>query len=183
MEVTEQADVDAVIAGLERLDLLVNCAGVLQRDGREFTIEGFAATLAVNLTGTMRLCLACKAMLTQSGGSIINTASMMSYFGAPHAPAYAASKGGVAQLTKSLAAAWAEDGVRVNAIAPGWIRTDLTQRISEDAARSAVILGRTPMLRWGEAEEVADVAVFLASDRARFMTGANVNVDGGYASA
>ncbi len=180
LDVTSDDSVAAAMAALPALDLLVNCAGIIQRAGREFELEGFRRTLEVNLVGTMRMCLASKALLTESGGCIVNTASMLTFHGSPVVPGYAASKGGVGQLTKSLAAAWAQDGIRVNAIAPGWIETDLTRPLVEDAARSAAILARTPMNRWGRPEDVGGVVLFLASEAARFVTGAIIPVDGGY---
>jgi NAD(P)-dependent dehydrogenase (short-subunit alcohol dehydrogenase family) len=183
LDVTEQASVDAALAQCGRLDVLVNCAGILLRGGAEFTMEGFQRTLDVNLGGTMRMCLAAHPKLVASKGSIVNTASMMSFFGSPFVPGYAASKGGVAQLTKSLAAAWGGEGVRVNAVAPGWISTEMTRPLVENAERSAQILARTPSGRWGEPSDVADVVLFLASDAARFVNGAVLPVDGGYLTA
>jgi len=180
LDVTSDAEVAAVIAGCERLDALVNCAGMIQRGGKEFEIEAFRLTLEVNLTGTMRMCLAAKDRLAQAKGAIVNTASMLTFHGSPFAPGYAASKGGVGQLTKSLAAAWAPDGIRVNAVAPGWIATELTRPLVEDAARAAPILARTPMNRWGEPGDVGGAVLFLLSDAARFITGATLPVDGGY---
>jgi NAD(P)-dependent dehydrogenase (short-subunit alcohol dehydrogenase family) len=180
LDVTSDASVNAAVAALPSLDLLVNCAGIIQRAGREFEIDGFRQTLEVNLVGTMRMCVAAKSLLAKAGGSIVNTASMLTFQGSPFVPGYAASKGGVGQLTKSLAAAWAQDGIRVNAIAPGWIETELTRPLVEDAARSAPILARTPLNRWGQPEDVGGVVVFLASDAARFVTGAILPVDGGY---
>lgn len=180
LDVTDAASVGALFSGRERLDLLVNCAGVIQRGGKEFEIDAFKLTLDVNLVGTMRMCLAAKPLLAKTGGSIVNTASMLTFQGSPFVPGYAASKGGVGQLTKSLAAAWAGEGVRVNAIAPGWIATELTRPLVEDAARAAPILARTPMGRWGEPSDLGGVVVFLASNAARFVTGAIIPVDGGY---
>lgn len=180
LDVTEQASVDAAIARCDRLDLLVNCAGILLRGGVEFTVEGFERTISVNLTGTMRMCLAARDKLAASGGSIVNTASMLSFFGSAYVPGYSASKGGIAQLTKSLAAAWGGEGVRVNAVAPGWIATELTRPLVESEERSGGILARTPMGRWGEPQDVAGVVLFLASDAARFVNGAVLPVDGGY---
>src|SRR3954471_15149004 len=119
LDVTDDDAVTALIAGLSRLDALVNCAGTILREGKEFTIEGFQKVIDVNLTGTMRLCVAAKPLLEKSGGRIVNTASVWSFFGGGLVPAYTASKGGVAQLTKALAVAWAPS-VRVNAVAPGW---------------------------------------------------------------
>jgi NAD(P)-dependent dehydrogenase (short-subunit alcohol dehydrogenase family) len=180
LDVTDAASVAAVIGAQSGLDLLVNCAGIIQRNGAEFDVEAFARTVEVNLTGTMRMCVAAKSMLAKSRGSIVNTASMLTFQGSAYAPGYSASKGGIGQLTKSLAAAWAADGIRVNAIAPGWIETDLTRPLVEDTTRSAPIIARTPMARWGKPKDVAGVVVFLASDAAAFMTGAILPVDGGY---
>lgn len=180
LDVTQDASVAALFEGLSGLDLLVNCAGIIQRGGKEFEIEAFRLTLEVNLTGTMRCCVGARSLLAQRGGAIVNTASMLTFQGSPFVPGYSASKGGIGQLTKSLAAAWAPEGIRVNAIAPGWIETDLTRPLVQDAARSAPILDRTPMKRWGQPEDVAGAVVFLASDAARFITGAILPVDGGY---
>ncbi len=180
LDVTRDAEVAATVAGCTRLDALVNCAGMIQRGGKEFEIEAFRLTLEVNLTGTMRMCLAAKDKLAASGGAIVNTASMLTFHGSAYAPGYSASKGGVGQLTKSLAAAWAADGIRVNAVAPGWIATELTRPLVEDAARSAPILARTPMNRWGEPADVGGAILFLLSDAARFVTGTILPVDGGY---
>lgn len=180
LDVTKAESVSDVMIQQQRLDLLVNCAGIIQRNGAEFDVEAFARTVEVNLTGTMRMCVAAKPLLAASKGSIVNTASMLTFNGSAFAPGYSASKGGVGQLTKSLAAAWAADGIRVNAIAPGWIETDLTRPLVEDAAKTAPILARTPMGRWGKPQDVAGVVVFLASEAAEFMTGAIVPVDGGY---
>ncbi|MEO1106279.1 MAG: SDR family NAD(P)-dependent oxidoreductase, partial [Pseudomonadota bacterium] len=148
LDITDQAAVDALFSPLDRLDGLVNCAGILAR-GAEYNIEMFEQVIAINLTGTMRTALAAKPHLEKTGGAIVNTASMLSFFGGPLVPAYSASKGGVAQLTKALAGRWASDGVRVNAVAPGWIETEMTEPLREDPARNAPIVGRTPMARWG----------------------------------
>jgi NAD(P)-dependent dehydrogenase (short-subunit alcohol dehydrogenase family) len=180
LDVTEADSVTDVISRFDRLDVLVNCAGIIQRTGREFEIDAFRLTLEVNLVGTMRMCVGAKAALAAAKGSIVNTASMLTFQGSSFVPGYAASKGGIGQLTKSLAAAWAADGIRVNAIAPGWIATDLTRPLVEDAARAAPILARTPMNRWGTPEDIGGVVVFLASEAAQFMTGAIVPIDGGY---
>lgn len=180
LDVTSDAEVAAIVAACERIDALVNCAGMIQRGGKEFEIEAFRLTIEVNLTGTMRMCLAAKDKLAQAKGAIVNTASMLTFHGSAYAPGYSASKGGVGQLTKSLAAAWAQDGIRVNAVAPGWIATELTRPLVEDAARSGPILSRTPMNRWGEPADVGGAVLFLLSDAARFVTGTILPVDGGY---
>jgi NAD(P)-dependent dehydrogenase (short-subunit alcohol dehydrogenase family) len=181
LDVSDQPAVDAFAATLTQVDVLVNCAGMIRRMA-EYEMPTFLKVLDVNLGGTMRLCLACKDLLARRNGAIVNTASMLSFFGGPFVPAYSASKGGVMQLTKSLAVAWAKDGIRVNAVAPGWIATPLTQALQDDAARSQGILDRTPMGRWGRPADVAKAVLFLASDQAAFITGAILPVDGGYAA-
>ncbi|MDQ0392221.1 SDR family NAD(P)-dependent oxidoreductase [Labrys monachus] len=183
LDVTDDGAVADLVGSLDRLDALVNCAGMIMRDA-EYEIETFRKVVDVNLTGTMRMCLAARPKLAAAGGgAIVNTASMLSFFGGPLVPAYSASKGGVVQLTKSLAVAWADDGIRVNAIAPGWIATELTKGLVEDEARSAGILARTPLKRWGEPADIGETVVFLCSEGARFITGTVLPIDGGYAAA
>jgi NAD(P)-dependent dehydrogenase (short-subunit alcohol dehydrogenase family) len=182
LDVTSAESVAAVLEPFRELAALINCAGIIFRGGAEYDMANFQKVIDVNLTGTMRMCVGARAKLAAARGSIINTASMLSYFGGPLIPAYTASKGGVAQLTKALAVAWAPEGIRVNAIAPGWIATELTRGLVEDEGRSAAILQRTPMQRWGEPGDVAGAAVFLCSEAARFITGAILPVDGGYAA-
>jgi NAD(P)-dependent dehydrogenase (short-subunit alcohol dehydrogenase family) len=182
LDLTAGDQLEELVSGQDRLDVLVNAAGTIAR-GAEYDREVFARVLDVNLTGTMRACVAAKPLLEASRGCVVNVASMLSFFGGPLVPAYTASKGGVAQLTKALAVAWAPDGVRVNAVAPGWIRTELTRGVRDAPDAERRIVERTPMGRWGEPEEVAGAAAFLAGPDAGFITGAVLPVDGGYLAA
>lgn len=179
LDVSDAAAVGRHVGELGRLDALVNCAGVIRRQ-EEHDPAVFAQVIDINLNGTMRLCSACRPKLAASRGAIVNTASMYTFFGSGHAPAYGASKGAIGQLTKALAVAYAKEGVRVNAVAPGWIRTPLTAPVAADPVRSRPILERTPLGRWGEPDDVAGPVLFLCSDAARFVTGVVLPVDGGY---
>lgn len=178
-DVSQADSVQALFAGIDGLDIVVNCAGIIRR-GAEHDPAVFEQVLAVNLTGTMRVCTAAREHLAARRGCIVNIASMLSFFGGSLVPAYSASKGGVAQLTKSLALAYAVDGIRVNAVAPGWIATPLTQALQDDPARAGPILARTPLGRWGTPADVADGVAFLCTPAASFMTGVILPIDGGY---
>lgn len=179
LDVRDDAAVQTMVKDIGELDVVVNCAGVIQRS-LELEAEAFARTIDINLNGTMRVCAAARAGLKARRGCIVNTASMLSFFGGGLVPGYSASKGGVAQLTKSLAIAYADDGIRVNAVAPGWIATPLTQALQDDPQRAAPILARTPMKRWGTPADIAGPVMFLASAQAQFVTGVILPVDGGY---
>jgi NAD(P)-dependent dehydrogenase (short-subunit alcohol dehydrogenase family) len=177
LDVRSDAAVGAFAAAFEAVHAVVNCAGVNLR-AAELTPEGFATVVDINLNGSMRTAYAFRERL--AGGTILNIGSMFSFFGAPHAPGYAASKGGVMQLTKSLAIAFARDPIRVNALAPGWIETPMTAVPRANAARSAELIGRTPMARWGTPDDLVGPALFLCSPLAGFVTGAILPVDGGF---
>ena len=179
LDVRDRTAVRAFVSGLDRLDVLVNLAGV-GRGPAEDTEDGFEQTVEVNLYGTMRTCYAARRLLEVRGGAIVNTASMMSFFGSGTAPAYASSKGGVVQFTKSLAISLGPAGVRVNAVAPGWIETPMTVTMFGDAAMVGRVLERTPLGRLGTPADVAQGICFLADPRSGFVTGSVLPVDGGY---
>ena len=164
---------------LPRLHILVQAAGMIRR-ADEHNPEVFEQVIDLNLNAAMRVAHAMHPLLAATRGCVVNVASMLSFFGGGLAPAYSASKGGIAQLTKSLAIAWAPEGIRVNAIAPGWIATPLTQALQDDPARSQAILNRTPMGRWGQPQDLAGPVQFLCSPLAAFVTGVVLPVDGGY---
>jgi NAD(P)-dependent dehydrogenase (short-subunit alcohol dehydrogenase family) len=180
LDVRNASSVKSLIDAQDTLDVVVNCAGVIRRSD-ELAPEVFQDVLDINLNGTMRVCAAARPLLARSGGAIVNLASMLSFFGGGLVPAYAASKGGIAQLTKSLAIAYADDGIRVNAIAPGWIATPLTTALQNDASRSGAILGRTPLKRWGTPADLLGGVLYLCSPVASFVTGTVLVIDGGYA--
>jgi len=182
LDVRDGDAIKDLIGALDGLDVVVNCAGVIRR-GEELDPEIFQSVVDINLNGTMRVCAAARPLLAHSRGTIVNLASMLSFFGGGLVPGYAASKGGIAQLTKSLAIAYAGDGIRVNAIAPGWIATPLTTALQADPARSQVILDRTPLGRWGKPADLLGGVLYLCSPTASFVTGTILVIDGGYAIA
>lgn len=182
LDVTDNMAVLSLVDSIPGLDLLVNCAGTIARGGTEHDPDVFSSIIDVNLTGAMRMCRACYPLLKERRGCVLNVASMLSYFGSGRVPAYSASKGGIVQLTKSLAIAWAPDEVRVNAIAPGWIKTDLTAPLIATETFHDSIIARTPLGRWGEPRDVAPAALFLCSPEAAFITGTVLAVDGGYSA-
>lgn len=179
LDVTNGADVLALAEAVTTLDILVNCAAITAR-GEEMAPEFFQHVVDVNLHGTFRTAHAFHARLKAAKGSLINIASMYAMFGSPRNPAYGASKAAVAHLTKSLAIAWAADGIRVNAVAPGFIVTQQSARSRTDPAHVAAVSLRTPMGRWGQPEDIAGPVLFLASNAAGFMTGTCLAIDGGY---
>ena len=179
LDVRDADGVNAVIDGMNTLDHLVNCAGIIRRND-ELEADIFADVIDINLNGSMRTCSSAREKLAASHGTIVNTASMLSFFGGGLVPGYSASKGGVVQMTKSLAIAYADDGIRVNAIAPGWIDTPLTKALQENEERNQALMARTPLKRWGQPEDLAGAVLFLSSPLASFITGTVLVVDGGY---
>lgn len=165
-----------------RLDILVNNAGIQRRNRCEnFLLTDWDDVINVNLRAVFSLCQhAGRHMLENGGGKIINIASMLSFFGGFTVPAYSASKGGVMQLTKALSNEWAGRGVNVNAIAPGYMATDMNTALINDEGRNKEILSRIPAGRWGQAEDLKGLAVFLASSASDYVSGAIIPVDGGY---
>ena len=190
VDVTDKSSVDSLFAQVRercgRLDILINNAGMnIRKPVQDLALAEWHQVLDTNLTSAY-LCSAAAYPLMRSAkaGKIINIGSMLSIFGAGFAPAYGASKGGIVQLTKSLAAGWAADNIQVNAILPGWINTDLTRKSrTEIAGLHERVLARTPANRWGDDADFEGIAVFLASAESNFITGTAIPVDGGYSSA
>jgi len=189
VDVADEKSVDNMITNtLEnfgQIDILVNNAGIGIRNlPHEYNLEDWNKVIDINLTGAF---LCSKAvypnMKTRGSGKIINIGSMTSIFGLDWAIAYASSKGGIVQLTKTLAVSWAKDGIQANSILPGWIHTDLTQGIKDNYKdRYNHILSRIPENRWGEPADLSGTAIFLASDASNYVTGVSIPVDGGYTS-
>jgi 2-deoxy-D-gluconate 3-dehydrogenase len=168
---------------LGRIDILLNNAGInIRKSADQMSLAEWKEVIDVNLTSAFICSHAVyPRMKEQGGGKIINIGSMLSIFGASFAPAYGASKGGIVQLTKSLAVAWAKDNIQVNAVLPGWIDTELTKKArAEVSGLNAMVLMRTPAKRWGTPADHAGVAVFLAGKASDFVTGTSIPVDGGY---
>jgi 2-deoxy-D-gluconate 3-dehydrogenase len=187
VDVTSEAScremVQKAVDRFGRLDILVNNAGTnIRKQPQEYTLDEYRTVLDTNLTSAFVCCQAAyPAMVRAGGGKIINIGSMMSIFGASFTAPYAASKGGMVQLTKALATAWAKDNIQVNAVLPGWIDTDLTRKAREQVAGlHERVLARTPAGRWGTPDDHAGIAVFLASPASDFVTGTAIPVDGGY---
>ena len=179
---TPRALIQSAIQQFGRLDILVNNAGLIRRaPAVDYSETDWATVIAVNLSAVFRLSqLAGQKMLEQGAGKIVNIASLLSFQGGITVPAYAAAKGGVAQLTKALANEWAGKGINVNAIAPGYMRTDNTKALQQDETRNRQIIERIPAARWGEPADLAGAAVFLASSASDYINGHVLVVDGGW---
>jgi NAD(P)-dependent dehydrogenase (short-subunit alcohol dehydrogenase family) len=182
LDVTDLDAVQALSSATKVLNILVNCAAITSR-GEEMAPAFFQKVVDVNLFGTFRTAEAFYPQLKAERGVLINIASMYAQFGSPKNPAYGASKAAVLQLTKSLAIAWAPDGIRVNAVAPGFIVTEQSARSRTDPNHVAAVNLRTPMARWGEPSDIAAPVLFLASPASAFMTGTCLAIDGGYSIA
>jgi len=177
----DEDDVRSLAGALDGLDVLVNNAGQNLPGGRSEWDDGvFEEVVAVNLVAPFRLAQACHDLLADGGGSVVNVGSMSSFFGMEIVPGYGAAKGGVVQMTKTLAVSWARDGVRVNAVAPGVIESNMTAPMLAFDELTAPLLARTPMGRFGTPDDVAPAVLFLASDAARYVTGHTLVVDGGF---
>jgi 2-deoxy-D-gluconate 3-dehydrogenase len=182
-EASCKAMVEATVKKFGRLDILVNNAGInIRKQPEQYTVAEWRQVLSINLDGAFYSSHAAyPAMKRAGGGKIINIGSMMSIFGAPFAAPYAASKGGIVQMTKALATAWAKDNIQVNAVLPGWIDTELTQGARRDVqGLHDRVLARTPAGRWGVPDDFAGIAIFLASKGSDFVTGSAIPVCGGY---
>lgn len=175
--------VQACVDGLGGLDILVNNAGIIRRaPAQDYPQQDWEAVLHINLNSVFYLCQAAanQFLAAGTGGKIINIASMLSFQGGLYVPAYAAAKSGIAGLTRALANEWASKGIHVNAIAPGYMVTDVTRDLRNDPGRNKAILDRIPCGRWGEPEELQGAVVFLASEAARYIHGVILPVDGGW---
>jgi NAD(P)-dependent dehydrogenase (short-subunit alcohol dehydrogenase family) len=183
LDVTDTAAITELCADLPEVHALVNAAGIILHNDQEFTSNGFAKVIDINLNAVNAMTLGCLPALKNTKGAVVNVASMWSNFGSPRNPAYSASKGGVTALTRSHAVAFAASGVRVNAVAPGWIDTQLAAGAIHNPERSGAILSRIPAGRWGQPADVARVVRFLLSSDAAYVTGVVLPVDGGFGIA
>jgi NAD(P)-dependent dehydrogenase (short-subunit alcohol dehydrogenase family) len=181
LDVTNDSQIASFISNMGSLQTLINCAGILSRF-KEYEVETFQKVIDVNLTGTFRMCMACKPLLAinDGQGAIINIASMNAFVALPWIPAYCASKGGVVMLTKSLALAWANEGIRVNAIAPGYVETNINAAGRQDTVHYQRIRSRIAQGRWAQPDDIAGSVLFLATKAAQYITGTVLSVDGGF---
>ncbi|HET6418230.1 MAG TPA: SDR family oxidoreductase [Polyangiales bacterium] len=185
LQLTDKAGIESLAASLDRLDILVNNAGGNFPGGKhEAAPDVFEESVAINLFGAYRLAVGCRDKLAAStlegGASVINFASMAAFFAVPIVPGYGAGKAATVQMTKNLAASWAAEGIRVNAIAPGLVESNMTKIMKGVEPLEKPFIDRTPLRRWGAPEDIAPVALFLASSSARFITGQTLLVDGGF---
>jgi 2-dehydro-3-deoxy-D-gluconate 5-dehydrogenase len=186
VDVCDEAAVASLVAQVAqdfgRIDILVNNAGInIRKQVQDLSLAEWHGVMDTNLTSAFLCSRAAFPHLKKQGGKVINIGSMTSIFGASFAPAYSASKGGIVQLTRALATAWASDNIQVNAVLPGWIDTELTQKARVEVnGLNERILARTPAGRWGQPQDLAGIAVFLSSAASDFITGAAIPVDGGY---
>jgi NAD(P)-dependent dehydrogenase (short-subunit alcohol dehydrogenase family) len=183
MDVTDEPGMQRLADRFPQLDVLINSAGIILHEGRELTSSGFRRVVDVNLHGTQLACQLFHQALAARRGNIVNFASMWSIFGSGRNPGYCASKGAVMSLTRALAVGFAPDGVRVNAVAPGWIETRLSASAFNDPERNRAICQRIPAGYWGKPADIAKAVAFLASADARYITGVTLPVDGGYSVA
>jgi 3-oxoacyl-[acyl-carrier protein] reductase len=177
----EPDQVERLIDSIEALDVLVNNGALVLYRGQEFEMEGFRRVMEVNINAVMRLCAGFRPKLAKRRGAIVNVASLAAFGAVRGNPAYGASKAAVVNLTKTLAVAFAKDGIRVNGLAPGYVKTNITEVSHTNEEISAAIVQKTPMRRWGEPADMVGPALFLASnDVAGFVTGQTLAADGGY---
>ena len=181
-DVTSATDIEALVKQADRIDALVNCAGII-RQSAEWEPDTFRQVMDINVTASLAVANLAKSRLEAVRGSVVNIASMWSFFGSAGSPAYASSKGAIVALTRSMAVAWGTNGVRVNAVAPGWVDTRMGAGAKNDPERGPKITARIPLGRWADPMEIANVIHFLVSDEASYVHGAVLPIDGGYSVA